>query len=88
MIRPAFVCGLMAAATVVTASAEDFPLNFQTIPAKDVMSFIGGAGVYGLLQPAKPFTGSVATPPPGPPWFSGSTKPGARARATTNSLWT
>ena len=31
MMRPTFVCGLMAVAAVVAASAEDFPLTFRTI---------------------------------------------------------
>ncbi|MGO8927100.1 MAG: hypothetical protein ACLQU3_09455 [Limisphaerales bacterium] len=56
MMRPTFVCGLVAIAAVVAASGEDFPLTFRTIPAKDVMSFPGGAGTYGqlgLAQPAK-----------------------------------
>jgi hypothetical protein len=54
MIRPTFVCGLIAVAAVATASAEDFPLTFRTIPAKDVMSFPGGSGNIGSLQTAKP----------------------------------
>jgi hypothetical protein len=41
-------------AAVVAASAEDFPLTFRTIPAKDVMSFPGGSGAYGSLGLAKP----------------------------------
>ena len=44
----------MAMAAVVTASAEDFPLTFRTIPAKDVMTFPGGYGTYGQLRLAKP----------------------------------
>ena len=54
MIRPTFVFGLVAMAAVVAASAEDFPLTFRTIPAKDVMSFPGGGGAYGSLGLAKP----------------------------------
>ena len=54
MIRPTFVCGLIAVAAVATASAEDFALTFRTIPAKDVMSFPGGSGSSGSLQVAKP----------------------------------
>lgn len=50
MIRSTFVCGLMAMAAVVTASAEDFPLTFRTIPAKDVMAYPGGYGTYGQLR--------------------------------------
>jgi hypothetical protein len=41
-------------AAVVTASAEEFPLTFRTIPAKGVMSFPGGSGTYGQLGPAMP----------------------------------
>jgi hypothetical protein len=44
----------MAVAVVASASAEDFPLTFRTIPAKDVMSFPGGSGNNGSLQVAKP----------------------------------
>jgi hypothetical protein len=54
MIRPTFVCGLVAIVAVVTASGEDFPLTFRTIPAKDVMSFPGGSGTYGQLSLAQP----------------------------------
>jgi len=41
-------------AAVVTASAEDFPLTFRTIPAKDVMAFPGGSGTYGQVGVARP----------------------------------
>jgi hypothetical protein len=44
----------MALAAVVAAPAEDFPLTFRTIPAKDVMSFPGGSGSNGQLGLAKP----------------------------------
>jgi hypothetical protein len=54
MIRPAFVYGLAAMAAVVAAFAEDFPLTFQTIPVKEVMSFPGGAGNYAQLELTKP----------------------------------
>ncbi len=54
MIKPALVYGLVAMAAVVTASAEDFPLTFRTIPAKDVMSFPSGSGAYGQLRLARP----------------------------------
>jgi hypothetical protein len=54
MFRPTFVCGLVAVAVVVTATAEDFPLTFRTIPAKEVMSFPGGSGTYGQLATAQP----------------------------------
>src|ERR1017187_9082086 len=61
VIRPTmskliFFCGVLAMAATVTASGEDFPLTFRTIPAKDVMQFPGGFGTYGqlgLAQPAK-----------------------------------
>jgi hypothetical protein len=56
MIRPTFVCGLAALAAIVTASAGDFPLTFQTIPAKDVMAFPGGYGVSAQLRLVKPKT--------------------------------
>jgi hypothetical protein len=54
MIRPTFVCGLIAVAAVATASAEDFPLTFRTIAPKDVMAFPGGYGAMGQLRLAKP----------------------------------
>ena len=54
MFRPTFVCGLVAIVAVVTASAEEFPLTFRTIPAKDVIAFPGGYGVSGSLHLAKP----------------------------------
>jgi len=34
--------------------AEEFPLTFRTIPAKDVMAFPGGYGAFGMLQLDKP----------------------------------
>ena len=49
MIRPSCLLGLAALAAVATASAGEFPLTFRTIPAKDVMAFPGGYGVYGTL---------------------------------------
>src|ERR1039458_4883765 len=48
------ICGALALAAAATDSAEDFPLTFRTIPAKDVMSFPGGSGNIGSLQTAKP----------------------------------
>ena len=54
MIRPALVCSLLAMAVAVTVSAEEFPLSFRTIPAKDVMSFPGGYGTYAQARAAKP----------------------------------
>jgi hypothetical protein len=54
MMRPNFLCALVTVAAVVTASAEDFPLAFRTIPAQEVTSFPGGPGSYGQLRLAKP----------------------------------
>jgi hypothetical protein len=54
MIRTTFVCGLAALVAGMAASAEDFPLTFRTIPAKDVMSFPGGPGTYGQVGLARP----------------------------------
>jgi hypothetical protein len=53
-MRLAFVYALVTVAAVFTASAEDFPLTFRTIPAQDVMSFPGGSGSFGQLRLAKP----------------------------------
>ena len=44
----------MALAAVVAAPAEDFPLSFHTIPAKDVVVFPGGYGTMVQLRLAKP----------------------------------
>ena len=54
MTRLISICGAMAIAAAATASAEDFPLTFRTIPAKDVMAFPGASGNYGQLRLAKP----------------------------------
>ena len=54
MLRTTLVCGLIAVAAVATASADDFPLTFHTIAAKDVMAFPGGYGAMGQLRLAKP----------------------------------
>ena len=54
MTRLISLCGAMAIAAAATASAEDFPLTFRTIPAKDVMAFPGASGSYGQLRLAKP----------------------------------
>jgi hypothetical protein len=48
------IWGALAVVATATASAEDFPLTFRTLPAKDVMSFPSGSGVYGRLRLAKP----------------------------------
>jgi hypothetical protein len=48
-------------AAVLTAAAEEFPLKFETIPAKDVLGFPGGPGTYGTLMLAKP--GKIRTEP-------------------------
>ncbi len=56
MLRSAFVCGVMALTAALTASAEDFPLEFKTMKAQDVMAFPGGYGTYGSLRLAEPST--------------------------------
>jgi hypothetical protein len=48
------ICGVLAMAAAATALGKDFPLTFRTIPAKDVMSFPGGSGSYGLAGLTKP----------------------------------
>ena len=48
------IIGALAVAATATASGEDFPLTFKTIPAKDVMSFPGGSGAYGQLGLKQP----------------------------------
>jgi hypothetical protein len=54
MTKLIVVCGALAVAAAATASGEDFPLTFRTIPAKDVMAFPGGYGVSGRLLLVKP----------------------------------
>ena len=44
----------MALAAAMTASGEEFPLTYRTIPAEDVMSFLGGSGSYGQLGLTRP----------------------------------
>ena len=91
----------MAVAAAASASGEDFPLTFRTIPAKDVMSFPGGSGSYGLLQVAKPtklrkepkamsrhpLYGECRDAPPERLSSFASMSPKGTARATTGSLW-
>jgi hypothetical protein len=54
MDRLISLCGALALAAAATASGEDFPLTFRTIPAKDVMSFPGNAGTYAPLRLSRP----------------------------------
>ena len=56
MMRLPSVYALLAVAAVVTASAEDFPLTFRTIPAQDLRSFPNGAGSSALMSSEKPAT--------------------------------
>ena len=39
--------------TMCLAAAEEFPLEFRTVPAKEVMAFPGGSGISAMLRPAK-----------------------------------
>jgi hypothetical protein len=52
MSRATLLPSLLAVA--LTAGAEDFPLTFRTISAKDVMAFPGGYGAFGQLRLVKP----------------------------------
>jgi hypothetical protein len=54
MNRFTSICGALSVAMVASALAEDCPLAFRTIPAKEVMAFPGGSGSIGSLQVAKP----------------------------------
>ena len=54
MIRQACIYGLAALTATVAARAEEFPLTFRTIPAKDVMAFPGGYGASGTMRSTKP----------------------------------
>src|ERR1035438_1877489 len=54
MIRLIFLCSLLVMSAVVNTSSEEFPLTFKTIPAKDVLSFPGGSGIFGQLELSKP----------------------------------
>jgi hypothetical protein len=49
-----YICLLATLGAVITTGAGDFPLTFKTIPAKDVMSFAGSSGTYGMLRLQKP----------------------------------
>jgi hypothetical protein len=48
------LCGTAAVAAAASASAEDFPLKFRTIPVREVTSFPGGSGIYSQLASSKP----------------------------------
>jgi hypothetical protein len=63
MIRSTFVVAIGLALGLAPVAAEDFPLEYQPIPPKDVMSFPGGYGVYAQLRLAKP-KGIKAEPKP------------------------
>jgi hypothetical protein len=54
MMKMTVACGLLAMAGIVSASAEEFPLTFRTIPAKDVLAFPGGMGASMQLRPERP----------------------------------
>jgi hypothetical protein len=54
MIKATLVWGLIATAGFITASAEDFPLRFRTIPAQDVLDFPGGYGGLAELRFVRP----------------------------------
>lgn len=47
-------CITMLVGALLTASAVEFPLQFKTIKADEVMSFPGGYGAYGQLSFKKP----------------------------------
>ncbi|HWI56612.1 MAG TPA: hypothetical protein VNZ22_05260, partial [Bacillota bacterium] len=48
------LCAAALLAGLYTAPAEEFPLQFKTLDAKDVMRFPGGYGSYGQIRPNKP----------------------------------
>ena len=54
MIKLALVGSAAVMAAVSAATAEEFPLKFETIPAQDVLAFPGGSGTYGTLALVKP----------------------------------
>ncbi len=56
MIKANVLCGLLAILGIASASGEEFPLAFRTIPAQDVRSFPGDYGIYGQLRLSKPET--------------------------------
>jgi len=53
-MKTTFVCGLLAIGAIATASAEEFPLTFRTIPAAEVVAFPGSYGAMAQLRQAKP----------------------------------
>jgi hypothetical protein len=54
MAKTALVCTVLAVAAAFTLPAQNFPLQFKTVPAQDVMNFPGGFGLGGSLTASKP----------------------------------
>jgi hypothetical protein len=54
MMNKAMLSGLVALVGLLPASAEEFPLTFRTVPAKDVMTFPGGFGASEMLSSSRP----------------------------------
>lgn len=54
MKTAALLCGVASLAAANLASAKEFPFEFKTLKADEVMNFPGGYGAYGQLQTKKP----------------------------------
>jgi hypothetical protein len=54
MTKSMLLCGAAFMAMPILAPAKDFPLEFKTVNAQQVMSFPGGYGAYGSLQASRP----------------------------------
>jgi hypothetical protein len=62
MIKTTLLCGAVLTAIPFLAPAKDFPLEFKTLNAKEVMAFPGGSGISGSLRLDKP--GAITKAPP------------------------
>lgn len=54
MRKQILLCGAASLAAMTICSAKDFPLEFKTIPADEVMAFPGGAGTFAQLKTDRP----------------------------------
>ena len=52
MTKAMLLCGVVLTIMPFLLPAKDFPLEFKTLTAPEAMSFPGGVGSYGMIQPA------------------------------------
>ncbi len=62
MTKAMLLCGVVLTIMPFLLPAKDFPLEFKTLTAPEAMSFPGGVGSYGMIQPARP--AGIAKEPP------------------------